>query len=72
MAYRSKCMTNALNPDHMTVDERTAELARILAAGFLRARCRRGNVPETAPDPPEPNHMATHSGPKKAAGIHGN
>jgi len=62
-------MTNPLDPDRMADDERAAELARILAAGFLRARCRRGYVPETAPDSPEPNHMATHSGPKGAAGI---
>ena len=31
-------MTNAVNPDGMTDDERLDEVADILAAGFLRAR----------------------------------
>jgi len=62
-------MINSLDPDRMTADERLDEVAAILAAGFLRARCRRGYVPETPPDPPEPIAVATHSGPEKAAGI---
>jgi len=62
-------MSSAVDPDSMTDQERLNEVADILAAGFLRARCRRGYVPEAPPDPPEPTHMATHSAPKKAAGI---
>ena len=65
-------MSSAVDPDSMTDQERLNEVADILAAGFLRARCRRGYVPETAPNPPEPTPAATHSGPKKAAGIHRN
>ena len=33
-------MPNALHPDHMTADERLDEVARILAAGIVRARQR--------------------------------
>ena len=34
-------VTNALHPDLMTAAERLDEVARILAAGILRARARR-------------------------------
>ena len=34
-------MPNALSPVHMTAAERLDEVARILAAGILRARARR-------------------------------
>jgi len=61
-------MTNSLNRDSMTADERLDEVAAILAAGFLRARCRRGYVPEMPPDSPDPP-VATHAGPERAAGI---
>lgn len=62
-------MPDSDDPAEMTSQARFHEVAGILAAGFLRARCRRGHVPETPPDPPEPTPVATHSGPKKAAGI---
>ena len=65
-------MTNSLDPDSMTDEERLGEVAGILAAGFLHARCRRGYIPDAPPAPPEPPPVATHSGPKKAAGIHRN
>jgi len=65
-------MSSAVDPDSMTDQERLDEVADILAAGFLRARCRRGYVPEAPPDTPEPPIVAPHSGPKKAAGIHRN
>lgn len=62
-------MPDADEPVEMTPQARFHEVARILAAGFLRARCRRGYVPETPSDPPGPTPVATHSGPEKAAGI---
>ena len=33
-------MSNALDPSHMTADERLAEVADILAAGLMRLRAR--------------------------------
>jgi hypothetical protein len=62
-------MPDSDDPVEMTSQARFHEVAGILAAGFLHLRCRRGYVPETLPDPPEPTHMATHSAPEKAAGI---
>ena len=65
-------MSSEVDPDSMTDQERLNEVADILAAGFLRARCRRGYVPETLPDSPEPPPAVTHFGPEKAVGIHRN
>jgi len=62
-------MPDSDDPVEMTSQARFHEVAGILAAGFLRARCRRGYVPETLQAPPEPPHMATHFGPERAAGI---
>ena len=36
-------MSNALHPDHMTMDERLAEVAEILAAGLIRLRARQSS-----------------------------
>ena len=37
---------NPLHPNHMTAEERLAEIGQILAVGFLRGRDRRrGNTP---------------------------
>lgn len=38
---RGLATPNALHPDHMTADERLDEVARLLAAGIIRARNRR-------------------------------
>lgn len=47
-------MSNELDPDLTTPEERHAEVAAILAAGFLRLKCRRGYVPEKPPEQAEP------------------
>lgn len=36
-------MSNALNPSHMTADERLAEVADILAAGLMRLHARQSS-----------------------------
>jgi hypothetical protein len=53
----------------MTPQVRLHELASILAAGFLRLKCRRGYIPDAPPDQPEPPTVAPHSVPEKAIGI---
>ena len=62
-------MTNAVNPDSMTDEQRLDEVTDILAASFLRLKCRRGYIPDAPPDSPEPPPETPHSGPEKAAGI---
>jgi hypothetical protein len=62
-------MAVALAPEFMTADERLDEVAAILAAGFLRVRCRRGYIPSPPRATPEPPPVALHSGPEGAAGI---
>jgi hypothetical protein len=47
-------MTPGLDPETMTAQERLDEVAAILAAGFLRLKCRRGYVPEKPSEQAEP------------------
>lgn len=47
-------MSNELDPNLTTPGERHAEVAAILAAGFLRLKCRRGYVPEKPSEQAEP------------------
>ena len=65
-------MSSAVDPDNMTDQERLNEVAGVLAAGFLRLKCRRGYIADAQPDASEPPPAATGSAPEKAAGIHRN
>jgi len=47
-------MSNELVPNLTIPEEPRAEVAAILATGFLRLKCRRGYVPEEPPDEAEP------------------
>jgi len=47
-------MTPGLDPETMTAQERLDEVAAILAAGFLRLKCRRGYLPGESCEQAEP------------------
>jgi len=55
-------MLTATNPMDMTPEDRRREIAAILAAGFLRLRCRPAQPPappDTCMSPPDLPHAAT-------------
>jgi hypothetical protein len=59
-------MRDAADPPELTESDRLREAAAILAAGFLRLKCRRGYAPA---GPPESAESGSRSAEKTAAGI---
>jgi hypothetical protein len=55
------------DPAQMSADERLDELAGLLAAGFLRLKCRR----VTAPTGEHPAHVSPEKSPKNSPELSG-
>jgi hypothetical protein len=55
-------MTNALKPEHMTSDERLAELAAILAVGLMRLQARQSSHLSAVPGDSYLDLMPNQSG----------
>ena len=57
-------MSNALNPSHMSANERLAEVADILAAGLMRLRLRQSTPLSQPPGESSldcPGHQSGHA-----------
>jgi hypothetical protein len=55
-------MHNALHPDRMSPEERLAEVARLLAAGFLRLRVKAGQPTPVEQSPVQLDFSPAKSG----------
>ena len=55
-------MHNALDPDRMSPEERVAEIARLLAAGFFRLRAKSGQPTPVEQSPVQLDFSPPESG----------